>query len=151
MARAGAGLGTAVGPDGSERRSATAVPQPWPIEIWNFKIKNRFVRNGPKTIRNDPKTVRKRSGTVRKRSDTVRNCPKTIRNRPKPSKTVRKRSEIDPKSSETVGKRSFLIQVYQPKFFWYLNFENEHRNLLDEALNTFFQNSIFHSASGPNR
>ena len=29
----GAGLGTAVGPDGSERRSATAVPQPWPIEI----------------------------------------------------------------------------------------------------------------------
>ena len=45
----------------------------------------------------------------------------------------------------------FLIQVYQPKTFWYLNFENEHRNLLDETLKIFFQNSIFHFASGPSR
>ena len=28
-----ASLATAVGPDSSERRSATAEPQPWPIEI----------------------------------------------------------------------------------------------------------------------
>ena len=33
LARAGAGLGTAVGPGGLERRSVKAVPQPWPIEI----------------------------------------------------------------------------------------------------------------------
>ena len=45
----------------------------------------------------------------------------------------------------------FLIQVYQLKNSWSLNFAKKHRNFLDEALKTLFQNPIFHSASGPNR
>ena len=109
-----------LGRDGSDGRNGTDGPQPWPIEIWNFKILSGVVRKRSesvpklsKKVRKGPKTVQKQSKNGPKRSETVRNGPKTIRNRPKlsendpkPSETVRKRSQIDPKSSETVRKRS---------------------------------------------
>ena len=84
-----------LGQDGSDGRNGSDRPQPWPIEIRNFKILSGVVRKRSESASKSSKTVRSDPKTIQKRSETIRNGAKTIRNRPKPSEKV-------PKPSETV-------------------------------------------------
>ena len=98
-----------LGRDGSDGRNGSDGPQPWPIEIWNFKILSGVVRKrsesapkSSKTVRSDPETIQKQSEndpkpsendpklfeTIRKPFETVRNHPRPSENGPKPSETV---------------------------------------------------------------
>ena len=98
--------------DGTDGRNGTDGPQPWPIEIWNFKILSGVVRKrsesvpkSSETVRNGLKTVQKRSENGPKRPETFRNGPKRSENGPKPSETIRKRSETVRNRPKTIRKR----------------------------------------------
>ena len=95
-----------LGRDGADGRSGLDGLQPWPIEIWNFKILSGVVRKQSESVPKSSETVRNRLNTVQKRSETTRNIPKRSENGPKPSETIRKRSETVRNCPKTIRKRS---------------------------------------------